>query len=118
MAHFNAGVHLGRILDPPMVGEMIDRVGIGPALAVNAVFYVISVLFLWRIRTPLTSRGTERQHPVRNFLDGLSIIRNTPVLLTVIVVTCSFGGFGTSHLQVVPAFAKEQLGAMPATRPL
>ena len=110
VAHFNAGVHLGRIVGPPMVGEMIDRVGIGPALAVNAVFYVISVLFLWRIRTPLTSRGPVRQHPVRNFLDGLSIIRNTPVLLTVIVVTCSFGGFGMSHLQVIPAFAKEQLG--------
>ena len=31
------------------------------------------------------------------------------MLLTVIVIACAWGGFGMSHLQVIPAFAKEQL---------
>jgi MFS family permease len=32
------------------------------------------------------------------------------VVLTAIVITCSFGGFGMSHQQVIPAMAKEVLG--------
>ena len=112
VAHFNAAVHLGRIVGPPLVGELIDKWGIGPALFVNASFYVFSIFFIWRIRTPLTRPANqERQSLVRNFVDGLVCIRDSPVLLTVIVVTCSFGGFGMSHLQVIPAFSKEQLGS-------
>ena len=30
-------------------------------------------------------------------------------MLTVIVITCSFGGFGMSHLQILPAMAKDTL---------
>ena len=111
VAHFNAAVHLGRIVGPYMVGEMIDRVGTGPGLFVNAGFYVVSVLFLWWIRTPLSRPVQVSQSLLRNLVDGLVVIRDSPVLLTVIVVTCSFGEFGMSHLQVIPAFAKEQLGS-------
>ena len=111
VAHFNAGVHLGRIFGPYMVGEMIDRVGTGPGLFVNAGFYAVSVLFLWWIRTPLSRPVQVSKSLLRNLVDGLIVIRDTPVLLTVIVVTCSFGGFGMSHLQVIPAFAKEQLSS-------
>ena len=32
-------------------------------------------------------------------------------MLTVIILACSFGGFGMSHLQVIPAFAKDQLSS-------
>ena len=33
------------------------------------------------------------------------------MLLTVIVLACSFGGSGMSHLQVIPAFAKDHLNS-------
>jgi predicted MFS family arabinose efflux permease len=51
------------------------------------------------------------QSVFRNFADGLAYIKNNPMVLTVIIITCAFGGFGMSHMQVVPAMAKDVLGA-------
>ena len=45
-----------------------------------------------------------------NFVGGLAYIKNNSVILTVIIITCAFGGFGMSHMQVVPAIAKDTLG--------
>ena len=125
VAQFNAAVHIGRIVGPPLVGILIDGVpyiadrfdiwGIGTGLLANAAFYGASVLFVLPIRWTSSAAAPAREPLVQNFINGLSVIKNTPVLLTVIVLTCSFGGFGMSHLQVIPAFAKDQLGS-DATR--
>ena len=125
VAQFNAAIHIGRIVGPPLLGVLIDGVpfiadqfniwGIGTGLLANATFYVFSVLLLFPVHWTPSSATPAREPLVRNFLNGLSVIKNSPVLLTVIVLACSFGGFGMSHLQVIPAFAKEQLGS-DATR--
>ena len=125
VAQFNAGVHIGRIVGPPLVGILIDGVpfiadqfdiwGIGTGLIANAAFYAASVLFLVPISWTSSAEPQAREPLVRNFINGLSVIKQSPVLLTVIVLACSFGGFGMSHLQVIPAFAKDQLGS-DATR--
>ena len=109
VAHFNVAVHVGRIVGPPLVGVVIDLWGIGTALFLNAAFYVVSVLCLYRIQPQPRRPRQESQPLLRNFADGFVQIRDAPVLLTVIVITCSFGGFGMSHLQIIPAFAQEQL---------
>ena len=121
VAQFNAAVHVGRIVGPPLVGILIDGVpfiadqfdvwGIGTGLIANAAFYGASVFFLVPIRWTSSAAAPVREPLIRNFVNGLSVIKNSPVLLTVIVLACSFGGFGMSHLQVIPAFAKDQLGA-------
>ena len=111
VAHFNASVHVGRIIGPPLVGAVIDQWGLGVALFLNSSFYGASVLCLSRIGRQPRRPSLEQPSLLRNFVDGLVQIRNAPVLLTVIVLTCSFGGFGMSHLQIIPAFAKDQLGA-------
>ena len=121
IAQFNAAVHIGRIVGPPLVGILIDGVpliadrfdvwGIGTGLMANAAFYGASVVFLLPIAWRSSAAAPVREPLLRNFINGLSIIKNTPVLLTVIVLSCSFGGFGMSHLQVVPVFAKDQLGS-------
>ena len=121
VAQFNAAVHVGRIVGPPLAGILIDGPpyiagyaavwGIGAGLAANAVFYGISVLFLSPIRWTSAASAAAREPLLQYMANGLSVIRNSPVLLTVIVLTCAFGGFGMSHLQVIPAFAKDHLGA-------
>ena len=121
VAQFNAAVHVGRIVGPPLAGILIDGPpyiagyaavwGIGAGLAANAVFYGISVLFLSPIRWKSAASAAVREPLLQYMANGLSVIRNSPVLLTVIVLTCAFGGFGMSHLQVIPAFAKDHLGA-------
>ena len=121
VAQFNAGVHIGRIIGPPLAGVLIDGPpliaqyfdvwGLGAGLAANAVFYGLSVLFILQISGSFKAASAAREPLLRNFVNGFSAIKNSPVLLTVIVLACSFGGFGMSHLQVIPAFAKDQLGA-------
>lgn len=121
VAQFNAAVHVGRIVGPPLAGILIDGPpyiagyaavwGIGAGLAANAVFYGISVLFLSPIHWTSSAAAAVREPLLQYMTNGLSVIRNSPVLLTVIVLTCAFGGFGMSHLQVIPAFAKDHLGA-------
>ena len=121
VAQFNAAVHIGRIIGPPLVGVLIDGPpliadsfsvwGIGAGLIANAAFYGASVFCLIPIRWASSAAAPAREPLLQNFINGLSVIKNTPVLLTVIVLACSFGGFGMSHLQVIPAFAKDQLGS-------
>ena len=125
VAQFNASIHIGRIVGPPLLGMLIDGIpgiadlfdiwSIGTGLLANAAFYGFSVLLLIPIRWTSITAAPAREPLVQNFINGLSVIKNSPVLLTVIVLACSFGGFGMSHLQVIPAFAKEQLGS-DATR--
>ena len=111
VAHFNVAVHIGRIVGPPLVGAVIDTWSISAALFMNASFYAVSVLGVSRIRTAPRDRKPAPEPLLRNFVGGLTHIRDSPVLLTVIVLACSFGGFGMCHLQVIPAFAKDQLGS-------
>ena len=125
VAQFNAAVHIGRIIGPPLAGVLIDGPplisqyadvwGLGAGLAANAAFYGLSVLCILPIGGSFKAVSAAREPLVRNFVNGFAAIKNTPVLLTVIVLACSFGGFGMSHLQVIPAFAKDQLGS-DATR--
>ena len=109
VAQFNAAMHAGRIIGPPMAGVLIDQWGIGVVLLLNASCYGASVLLLTMVRWTRHGPVPERQPLLRNIGEGLSVIRDTPMLLTVLVVTCIFGGFGMAHLQVIPAFAKDML---------
>ena len=110
VAHFNAAVHIGRIVGPPLVGAIIDHWSIGAALLANVACYVISVVCVARIRPAPRDLRPASQPILRNFTDGMVQIWRAPVLLTVLVLACAWGGFGMSHLAVIPAFAKEHLG--------
>ena len=109
VAQFNAAQHAGRIVGPPVAGVLIDQWNIGMVLVLNAACYGASVLLLAMVRGTYRPLAAGRQPLLRHIGEGLSVIRDTPMLLTVLVMTCVFGGFGMSHLQVIPAFAKEQL---------
>ena len=111
VAQFNAAVHAGRIVGPPLAGVLIDLWGMGAVLALNASCYGVSILLISLVRRPGSRPAPAPQPLLRNIVEGLTVIRDTPVLLTVLVLAISFGGFGMSHLQVIPAFAKDQLGS-------
>lgn len=111
VSQFNAAVHAGRIVGPPLAGLLIDWRGLGETLFLNAACYVVSVVCVSLVRRASFRPAPARQPLLRIFVDGLVCIREAPLLLTVLVITISFGGFGMSHLQIIPAFAKEQLGS-------
>jgi len=105
----NAAVHAGRIAGPPVVGVIIEVWGLGTGLFVIAACYIVSLACVAKIGRTSQPKPSGTQSVFRNFADGLSYIKNSPVVLTVVVITCGFAGFGMSHMQVVPAMAKDVL---------
>ena len=89
VAHFNAAVHIGRIVGPPLVGLVIDHWSIGTALFLNGSCYLASVFSVYWIRLPRRSARSSSESPLRNFTDGIAQIWRSPVLLIVIVLACS-----------------------------
>ncbi|MCH8801984.1 MAG: MFS transporter, partial [Chloroflexi bacterium] len=106
----NMAVHTGRMVGPPVSGVIIEVWGVGVSLGVIAGCYVLSVVFVGKMGPLSRSLPPAAQSVFRNFADGVVYIKNSPMVLTVIVITCAFGGFGMSHMQVVPAMAKDVLG--------
>ncbi|NQW23929.1 MAG: MFS transporter [SAR202 cluster bacterium] len=103
-------VHAGRMIGPPFAGVIIEVWGVGTTLFVVAACYLMSVVFVSRIGRIPRSVPMATQSVFRNCADGLVYIKNNPTVLTVIVITCAFGGFGMAHQQVLPAMAKDVLG--------
>ncbi|MEE3015157.1 MAG: MFS transporter [Chloroflexota bacterium] len=106
----NMAVHAGRMVGPPVAGVIIEVWGIGAGLCVVAATYVASVVFVTGIRKLDRTASDDAESVFRNFSNGLVYIKNNSMILTVIIVSCAFGGFGMSHMQVVPAIAKDTLG--------
>ncbi|PKB71910.1 MAG: hypothetical protein BZY87_03110 [SAR202 cluster bacterium Io17-Chloro-G6] len=105
-----AAVHAGRIIGPPVAGVIIEVWGVGLSLFVFAGCYVAAVVLVGKIGRLRRSLPAATQSVFRNCADGLVYIKNNPMVLTVIVITCAFGGFGMAHMQVIPAMAKDSLG--------
>ena len=105
MAVFNTG----RIMAPSLAGVIIQHIGIGQALYLNAVFYAISCLFLVMI-TGLESRSqSSKANMLRDFGEGIRFVSATPIALTMVGLSFAFGFFGAAYVQVLPAFGREVL---------
>ena len=105
----NMAVHAGRMVGPPVAGVIIEVWGVGVGLCVVAATYVASVVFVTGIKKLDRPEPADAESVFRNFSNGLVYIKDHAVILTVIITSCAFGGFGMSHMQVVPAIAKDTL---------
>ncbi len=104
-------VHAGRMIGPPVAGVIIEVWGVGASLIVIAGCYALGALFVGRIGSIPRSSPDKTQSVFRNCWEGLVYIKHNPMVLTVVMITCAFGGFGMAHQQVVPAMAKDILGS-------
>ena len=105
MAVFNTG----RIMAPSLAGWIIQYIGMGHALYLNAACYVISCVFLLLI-TGVKSRETEGNASIaRDFWDGIRFVASTPIAYTMVGLSFAFGFFGAAYVQVLPAFGKEAM---------
>ena len=111
----NAGVmNAGRIIGPAIAGFVIDLVGTGPALFVNAVCFLAAACLILMIRNFRQDTPERRTNILRALGDGIYYLWKTPLAFTIIGMGCAFGFFGMPHVQVMPAFAKEVLSATAA----
>ena len=105
MAVFNTG----RIMAPSLAGVIIQHVGIGQALFLNAVFYAISCLFLVMIAGLESRSQSSKANMLRDFGEGIRFVAATPIALTMVGLSFAFGFFGAAYMQVLPAFGREVL---------
>ena len=96
----------GQIIGPAMAGGIIELVGIGPTLMVNAGLYLVGIVFLLLIRDLPLRAPAPKATLLGDLQAGLQCIRSTPVLYTIIGIAVAFAFFGMSHRQVLPAFTK------------
>ncbi|MBI2935964.1 MAG: MFS transporter [Chloroflexi bacterium] len=102
--------NISRVVGPFVAGTLIDQVGLGPTLYINASCYLVGIgglLFLrGNFRFPSAGRATIG----RDLLAGLRYVWSAPPVLTIILLGFAIGFFGHSYIQVMPAFAKGELG--------
>ncbi len=99
----------GQIIGPAAAGGIIELVGIGPALLVNAGLYLSGIVFLLFIRGLPRQSAAEGATLLADLRAGLQCVRSTPILYTVIGMTLALAFFALSVRQVMPAFAKDVL---------
>ncbi len=99
----------GQIIGPAAAGGIIELVGIGPTLLVNAGLYLSGIGFLLFITGLPRRSATKGVKLLAELGAGLQCVRSTPILLTVIGMTLAFAFFALSFRQVMPAIAQEVL---------
>ncbi|MCH2518367.1 MAG: MFS transporter [Dehalococcoidia bacterium] len=103
----------GQIIGPAAAGGIIELVGIGPTLLVNAGLYLSGIGFLLFITGLPRRSATKGVKLLAELGAGLQCVRSTPILLTVIGMTLAFAFFALSFRQVMPAIAQEVLEIGP-----
>ena len=103
----------GQIIGPAAAGGIIELVGIGPTLLVNAGLYLSGIVFLLLIRGLPRQSAAKGASILADLRAGLQCVRSTPILYTVIGMTLAFAFFALSFRQVMPAFSKEMLEIGP-----
>lgn len=110
VAMHSAGMQAGNIIGPPLAGAIIEVWGLAASLWVIAGCFIVSVACVAKIGRTRQSASIARRSVFKDFADGLTYVKNSPAVLTVVVITCTFGAFGMAHNQVVPAMAKDVMG--------
>lgn len=105
MAVFNTG----RIMAPSLAGVIIEYVGIGEALYLNAAFYAVSCVFLLLISKLQLRTRTGDTNVLRDLRDGVRFAATTPIAYTMVGLSFAFGFFGAAYVQVLPAFGRDML---------
>lgn len=105
-----------RIFGPAVAGVLIQTVGIGPSLALNALSFipVIGALALMDPKalfpSPLAGDGSV----LTKLKEGLGFAGHTPIVFSILIVSAFLGTFGFNFTVIVPLVAESVLHASAA----
>lgn len=103
----------GRLIGPALGGVIIASIGLAPCFLLNGISYLAVVGALVAMRPDELYRGAPATDEVRRVRAGLRYVRQTPELLTVLVMLAVIGTFGFNFTVVVPLVARFAFRAGP-----
>ena len=104
-------LNTGRIVGPALGGGVVEIASITVALYLNAGLYGVSAFCLLPIHSKSPPRIKAGSSLLVELQTGIRYTLNTPAALTIIGIGFALGFFAFPHIQVLPGFAKDVLGA-------
>ena len=106
-----------RIIGPAIAGLTIGAFGVAAAFAINAVSFLAVIIALLMLddstlRTrPRIATPHSASEVVANLSEGLSYVRQTPLVLLAVLVVGGVATFGMNFNVLMPAFASDDLAS-------
>jgi MFS family permease len=114
--------NVGRVVGPAVAGLLIGlgewifkstQAGVALAVWINAVSFVAVIINLLRMNLAELHRDLRRQPTgsvMTNLKEGLSYIRRTPAVMSLIITVGMMGTFGFNYNIWIPILARQNLG--------
>jgi MFS family permease len=106
-----------RVVGPAAAGLAIGAFGVAAAFLLNGLSFVAVIVGLWMINeqeletTIRIARPRSARAVVDNLVEGLSYVRQTPVVLLAVTVVGLVATVGLNWNVLLPAFAENELGS-------
>lgn len=94
------------IVGPALAGILLATVGPGWCFLLNSFSFLAAIITLYIVQVAYSSEKVKAQAPLKALREGLSFVRQHPVLAPVLTLTTIMGVLGiNSVLVLMPAFA-------------
>ncbi len=105
--------HAARVLGPALAGLLIGAIGAGWCFLVNGLSYgaIVAALLAMRLTGPIPARV--QGSALDLVFQGFRTVLHTPGILALMLVLLVVGVFGWSYVILMPAIARDDLGAGP-----
>jgi MFS family permease len=112
-ARLQTNLSAAAVAGPGLAGLIVSALGTAAALAVDAVSYLWSALWLRRIKTPDVRPEPRERRLLREIRDGLRVVRGDRILLAISAHGAVSSFFQSVHLAVVIVFLSRDVGLSP-----
>jgi MFS family permease len=104
-----AGMNFARIVGPALAGGLIviPFIGVGGTFLIIALMFMSVLINLVRIKNPGAPEAQERMSPLRSIALGLSYVRHSPVVVTLLALAFIPMFLGNPYQQIMPVFAED-----------
>jgi MFS transporter, DHA1 family, staphyloferrin A biosynthesis exporter len=106
----SATMNLTRVLGGSIGGILITLIGTGGVFMVNGLSFTILIITLALMTIPPMAKVAQRRSILRSIGDGLSYIKGSNILLSLIILALAPMIFGMPYMTLLPIFADEVLG--------
>jgi MFS family permease len=112
-ARLQTNLSMAAVAGPGLAGLIVQALGTTAALAVDAVSYLWSALWLRRITTPDVRPEPRERQLRREIRDGLRVVRSDRVLLAISAHGAVSSFFQSAQLAIVVVFLTRDIGLSP-----